>query len=133
MTRVTRLIRSALFTLVLLPIFALSAWSQATWGTISGFVTDPSGAAIPNVNIAITNEGTGIQTKATTDSAGLYITTHLDPGQYNSESGVGRVSNLRAAARRASSRFNGEGRREDGLRSSQPTGHGDVWPCRARD
>jgi len=82
MTRVTRLIRSALFTLVLLPIFTLSAWSQATWGTISGFVTDPSGAAIPNVNIIITNEGTGVQTKATTDSAGLYITTHLDPGQY---------------------------------------------------
>ncbi len=82
MTPAKELIRLVLLTLVSIWVSVTCAWSQATWGTISGFVTDPSGAAVPNANITIQNEQTGVQTKAATDSAGLYNVTHLDPGEY---------------------------------------------------
>jgi Carboxypeptidase regulatory-like domain len=66
----------------LLFVFAMISWAQATWGTISGFVTDPTGAAVPNANITITNERTGVQRRIKTDNGGLYNAPHLDPGQY---------------------------------------------------
>lgn len=56
--------------------------AQATWGTITGYVTDPSGASVPGANVTVTEERTGIITKAMTDSTGLYVITHLAPGEY---------------------------------------------------
>ena len=61
---------------------APSASAQATWGAISGYVSDPSGAAVPGANVAVTEVRTGIVTKGLTDSVGLYNITHLDPGEY---------------------------------------------------
>ncbi|MDQ2842519.1 MAG: carboxypeptidase-like regulatory domain-containing protein [Acidobacteriota bacterium] len=69
-------------TLSLIAVFTPAAWSQATWGTISGFVTDPSGAAIQGANVTVENEGTGAQNKLVTDVSGLYNAPHLDPGTY---------------------------------------------------
>ena len=63
-------------------IFSGKAWCQATWGSISGYVTDPSGAGIPGASVTATNEATGVQAKAVTDAVGLYSITHLDPGDY---------------------------------------------------
>lgn len=56
--------------------------AQATWGAISGFVSDPSGAAIPGATVTATEMRTNITTKSVTDSAGLYNITHLNPGEY---------------------------------------------------
>ena len=61
---------------------APSAWAQATWGAISGYVSDPSGAAVPGANVTVAEVRTGIVTKGLTDSVGLYNITHLDPGEY---------------------------------------------------
>ena len=58
------------------------ARAQATWGSISGFVSDPSGAAIAGANIKATAVSTGVETKAVSDSSGLYNLTHLTPGEY---------------------------------------------------
>ena len=58
------------------------ARAQATWGAINGFVTDPSGAAIAGANIKATAVSTGVETKAVSDSSGLYNLTHLTPGKY---------------------------------------------------
>jgi hypothetical protein len=46
-------------------------------------VTDPSGAAVPDAAVTVTNEQTGVVNKATTDSAGSFNITHLDPGTYD--------------------------------------------------
>src|SRR5262252_2056996 len=56
--------------------------AQATWGAISGFVNDASGAMIAGANVTATEVKTGVVTKGTTDAAGLYNITHLLPGDY---------------------------------------------------
>jgi len=57
--------------------------AQTTAGSIVGTVTDPSGAVIAGANITITNVGTNIAVKATTDSAGEYVVTPLEVGKYS--------------------------------------------------
>ena len=58
------------------------ATAQATWGAINGYVTDPSGAAVPGANIKAKEVTTGIETTATSDSQGFFNLTHLTPGEY---------------------------------------------------
>lgn len=67
---------------VLLCFSALEVRAQMTWGAISGFVSDPTGAAVPGANVTVTAVKTGVATKAVTDSVGLYHVTHLLPGEY---------------------------------------------------
>jgi Carboxypeptidase regulatory-like domain len=50
--------------------------------TISGHVTDPSGAAIPNANVVIANDTTGVSSTVVTNGAGYYVATFLKPGTY---------------------------------------------------
>ena len=63
-------------------IYASSAWAQANWGAISGYVTDPAGAAIAGASVDVTEVRTGVVTRGATDSVGLYNITHLSPGEY---------------------------------------------------
>ena len=51
-------------------------------GTISGVVTDSTGAVLPGVTVAAKNEGTGQLRAATTSSEGFYTLPLLPPGQY---------------------------------------------------
>src|SRR5205085_295181 len=53
------------------------------FGAISGTVTDPSGAVIAGATIKVTNVNTGIVSTYTTNGAGLYNATSLNPGVYN--------------------------------------------------
>jgi Carboxypeptidase regulatory-like domain/TonB dependent receptor-like, beta-barrel len=55
---------------------------QATWGAISGFVSDSSGAMVPGASVSVTETRTGVVTKGVTDNSGLYNITHLLPGDY---------------------------------------------------
>jgi hypothetical protein len=56
--------------------------AQRTQGTISGTVSDPSGAVIPNAEVTITNQQTGAKRAVTTNESGYYTATALDPGTY---------------------------------------------------
>ena len=62
-------------------VFAGIALPQST-GTIRGTVTDTSGAAIPNVPIAVHNERTGEDRATTTDASGIYQVPALPVGSY---------------------------------------------------
>lgn len=62
--------------------FALNGYGQATSGSISGFVTDNTGAAVSHANVSVKNEGTGVITSATTDDSGFYNVTHIIAGNY---------------------------------------------------
>ena len=54
----------------------------STVGTISGMVKDPQGAAVPNVEVTATQEGTGVTRTVTTNDEGVYIFAQLPAGRY---------------------------------------------------
>ena len=64
-----------------LGLFATQAFAQEA--TIVGTVTDPSGAAVPNVSITITDTDTGIARQVVSNSDGQYIASNLHIGHYN--------------------------------------------------
>lgn len=62
---------------------AVALRAQVVGATLSGTVTDPSGAAIPSAQISIKNTATGVTTSITADSSGLYSAPNLLPGTYD--------------------------------------------------
>src|SRR5882762_183247 len=71
--------------LLIFSILALStiAFAQSTLtGGISGKVTDPQGASIPNAAVTATNAGTNQESTATSDSDGGFRVVNLPPGTY---------------------------------------------------
>lgn len=63
-------------------ITALLIFAQRDLGTIAGTVTDPSGGAIPNAKVTITQEGTGVIHTSESNEAGAYTMPALPPGTY---------------------------------------------------
>jgi hypothetical protein len=57
-------------------------FAQGTTGTITGVVTDPTGAVIPGAAVTVTNQGTGVNFHLTTNNAGIYSITSLLSGMY---------------------------------------------------
>ena len=70
-----------LFGLVLLSSADL-LWAQSDRGTITGTVTDPSGAVIVGATVTATNTATGVSTKVTTGSNGTFTIPLLQAGSY---------------------------------------------------
>ncbi|HEX3435739.1 MAG TPA: carboxypeptidase regulatory-like domain-containing protein [Pseudacidobacterium sp.] len=72
------------YTLFIAAIFflALTLSAQVNTASLSGLVTDPSGAAIPNVTVKATNPAIGYVRSITTDNAGYYSFQNLPIGQY---------------------------------------------------
>src|SRR5438445_6421913 len=59
-----------------------SAKAQTTFGSITGVVTDASGAAVPNAKITVVNQDTGFTRRQSTAAAGVYTVSDLVPGTY---------------------------------------------------
>ncbi len=57
--------------------------AQAVFGSIFGTVTDPSGAAVPNAKVTVTDTSKGTSEETTTNEAGNYSVTHLIPDNYS--------------------------------------------------
>ena len=57
-------------------------YSQTTSASISGHVSDPGNAAVPDATIKMTNLDTQIVTNAKTGATGLYVFPSLSPGSY---------------------------------------------------
>jgi hypothetical protein len=62
-------------------LLATPAHGQST-ATLSGIVTDPSGAVVPRAVVTVTGIATGTVRTATADGAGLYLVPSLAPGDY---------------------------------------------------
>ena len=73
-----------LLVLALLLIGGLSyeAYAQAVYGSISGTISDPQGAAISAATVTVTNIAQNVTTTAKTNDSGFYEVTHLIPGTY---------------------------------------------------
>src|ERR1051326_2186033 len=57
--------------------------AQATFGSITGTITDPAGAVVPNAAVQVVNQETGLAKSGGSDSFGNYEVTHLNPGTYS--------------------------------------------------
>ena len=59
-----------------------AATAQTTYAAITGTVTDSSGAVLKGAAVTATNVETGVTTKATTNSEGVYTVPQLREGPY---------------------------------------------------
>jgi hypothetical protein len=75
--------RFLLIGLLIQPLLAVVLWAHTDRATISGTVTDPTGAVIPGVTVTATNVETGIRTNAVTNQAGIYSLLNLPIGRYS--------------------------------------------------
>src|SRR5438128_4148243 len=73
-----RLIGWGILTLIL----STPAFGQSTYATVSGTVTDSSGAVLPGVSLTATNNATGVVTTVLSNEAGVYNFASLLPGVY---------------------------------------------------
>jgi hypothetical protein len=72
---------------------------EAQRATLSGEITDPAGASVPNASVVVTNSVTRAVRRTTTDAAGRYNVGQLDPGTYTLEADApgftpGQISGL---------------------------------------
>ena len=68
--------------LVAILLAPLARAQNSNTGEIKGSATDPSGAVMPGVAVAIKNVQTGVVTPTTTNKSGLYDVPFLAPGSY---------------------------------------------------
>jgi len=68
--------------ILLAAVFCVAVMAQAPTGTISGVVTDESGAVIPNANVIIHSKATGADRTLTTGADGSYTAPALTAGVY---------------------------------------------------
>src|SRR5712692_5877225 len=72
----------SLLAVIGLGLIVASAAAQEFRGSISGRVTDPSGAAVPGSQVTVTNTATNVSDSETTNEAGVYTVLYLAPGRY---------------------------------------------------
>jgi hypothetical protein len=76
------LLRHVIAVVGLVLLCSLVASAQFDTGTITGSVTDPSGAMVAQASVTITNVGTGIRRTIKTDSDGNFVASAVPFGNY---------------------------------------------------
>ena len=76
-----RILSGLLF--VILFAIPLMLFGQAYFGTVSGDITDASGAVVPGAKVTLLDQQKGYQFNATSDSHGRYLFTAIPPGLYS--------------------------------------------------
>ncbi len=64
-------------------VLCQSARAQANRATVTGIVSDPTGAVIQGVDVTATNADTNVPTKTVSNHDGIYVLPNLFPGRYN--------------------------------------------------
>ncbi|HEY2547669.1 MAG TPA: TonB-dependent receptor, partial [Candidatus Acidoferrum sp.] len=82
--RTARVFSRISFFLVLICGLAVGISAQST-SSLSGTVTDPTGAAVPNAKVVITNQATNVASTTQTDGTGAYLFPSLPIGSYRIE------------------------------------------------
>jgi hypothetical protein len=77
-----RSMRVLLRAFVVCALLALVAFAQSDYGSIGGFVKDPSGGVVPKAKVVVKNEATGQDHQVNTNESGYYTVPSLQPGFY---------------------------------------------------
>lgn len=71
-----------LIAVLMFGVLTRHALAQADQGAITGFVTDPTGAVIPNAQVTLTNVDTALTLTTKTDNSGNYVFSPIKIGNY---------------------------------------------------
>ncbi len=66
-----------------MPFAEQSLLAQGVFATLTGVVSDPTGAVVPNAKIVLTDAGSGSARDTVTDGAGYYNFASVPVGTYN--------------------------------------------------
>src|SRR5262245_29221314 len=80
--KMSRSLRYTITGLVFCSLAVSVGRSQSTFGSITGTVTDPASALVPDAEVEVINEGTGATRRVTTGAAGVFNVPNLDLGTY---------------------------------------------------
>src|SRR5262245_60364673 len=70
--------------LLLISLFvAVTSFAQQERGSITGIVSDPSGAPVAGAKVIAVNIATGVATKSVSNSTGAYVLPYLISGTYS--------------------------------------------------
>ncbi len=72
-----------IFLLAFLLVMPAMAFGQGYFGTVTGVLTDPTGAVIPGAKVTLTDQDKGYAFNATSDGAGRYLYRSIPPGVYS--------------------------------------------------
>jgi len=89
---------AALLTIFGLWAVAPPAAAQEASATVNGVVSDPSGAAIPDARISLTNVNTAVVRTTVGNSSGAYAFLNVVPGVYTLQCGATGFANVTQAA-----------------------------------
>src|SRR5690349_4944394 len=66
----------------LLLLIPAAVWAQSFQASVSGIVTDPTGAVVPTVKITVTDTERGVSLSAIANQDGVYVINNLIPSTY---------------------------------------------------
>jgi hypothetical protein len=68
--------------LLIVLLTGTAAFGQGTSASLTGQVTDSSGAVVPGATVSVTNTGTSLAQTAISNAEGIYLIAPLPPGHY---------------------------------------------------
>ncbi len=90
-------VRIALFGIALVALLSTSMlWAQAIFATLTGIVTDSSGAVVANAKVTLRDVGSGSERTSVTDSQGFYTFASVPVGTYDLTIGAPGFQSYRA-------------------------------------
>lgn len=66
--------------LALVLLLPQSGFAQVLYGSLTGVITDATGAAVPNAKVEAVNTATGVQRQVNSDERGNFQFNDLQPG-----------------------------------------------------
>ncbi len=77
-----RAVLNSVTALAALLLLAPAAQAQLDFGSITGFVKDPSGSVVPKAKVTVINEATSQEKVTAANDSGYFVVTNLIPGTY---------------------------------------------------
>ena len=105
---------------ILFLLAGTTAYGQAPTGTITGAVTDSSGAVMPGATVTIADKSTNTIRNLTANDSGLFSAPALAPGEYAVSAAMQGFRTTQRVAQVVSARFDGEARPPQHLLDGQP-------------